>query len=430
MVKAMNFREYSDNHQCKVCAYARVSTMYGEQLNSFENQVEMYTDKIKSNPDWKFVGVYADPAITGTTDERPEFKRMMQDARKHKFDLILVKSISRFARNTLLTLQSIRELQKLGIRVIFEKEHLDTGNPSSEMMISIMSAFAQEESRNTSERVKKGIRMRAANGKISWTPLYGYKKDGEREFVIVEEEAVAVRRIFDLYEKGALYAQIKTQLAAEGLKAQNGREWSRSRIRIMLSNERYAGHVLTNKQYIENHLTHKQIKNKGEVQQLFIENHHDAIIPPDQFTRVQTILSLRSEGQYPYADFLLCPYCGKSLKRRAGVLCVRDKIWTCEDDRFYIPNDQLDQVVLQAYGAFTGAEVQFEKVDFWWLDQLVSNITFGLHTSRDDQTVTVLWKNGERTTIPSGISMQVLRNKRIGYLKKQQKAHREEKRMA
>ena len=153
----------------KVCAYARVSTEFEQQMGSYENQIDIYTEKITSNPEWEFVGVYADPGLSGTTDDRPEFQRMLRDAERHKIDIILVKSISRFARNTLLTVRTIRYLQSLGVAVIFEKENIDTSKPYSEMMLSILSAFAQEESRNISERVKKALRMKIANGDLPWT---------------------------------------------------------------------------------------------------------------------------------------------------------------------------------------------------------------------------------------------------------------------
>ena len=150
----------------RVVAYCRVSTDYEGQLESNDHQVELAREKIMKNPDWEFAGVYADPAYTGTNDERPEFQRMMRDARKYRFDIILVKSISRLARNTVLVIETIKELKSLGISVLFEKENIDTGAPYSEMLLTVMSAFAQEESRNISERVKKGLRMRAQNGEI------------------------------------------------------------------------------------------------------------------------------------------------------------------------------------------------------------------------------------------------------------------------
>lgn len=415
-------------HLCRVCAYARVSTLCGEQLNSFENQVEIYTDKIKSNPEWEFAGVYADPAISGTTGDRPQFKKMMCDAKKHKFDLILVKSISRFARNTLLALQSIRELRQLGIRVIFEKEHIDTGNPESEMMLTIMSAFAQEESRNISERVKKGIQMRAANGDIPWAPMYGYKKEGEKAFVIVEKESEIVRRIYDMYEKNTRPARIAMQLNAEGIRMRSGKEWNRQKVIAILKNERYAGNVLTNKTYTENHLTHKRITNRGEVEQLSLDNHHDAIIPQEQFARVQTIQRLKKERQYPYSDMLICPYCRKSLNLAVGLPNTSLKSWVCDEDRFYMPTNQLDAAVLQACSLFLhgsgstlGAEEMegITSVEYWWLDKLATNISFGFHETTSDQTVTVHWKSGESTTVPSGVKMGILRNKRMRWLNKQ-----------
>ena len=181
----------------RVAAYCRVSTDYDTQMGSYDNQVEMYMNKIANNPDWQLVDIYADPAVSGTTDKRPNFQRMLRDADNKAFDLLLVKSISRFARNTLITIETIRHFQSLGIGCFFEQENIDTSSPYSEMMLTILSAFAQEESRNISERVKKGIRMNQARGNVPWIPIYGYTRIDDTPYIIVENEAEVIRRIFD-----------------------------------------------------------------------------------------------------------------------------------------------------------------------------------------------------------------------------------------
>ena len=186
----------------RVCGYIRVSTDKKSQQESYNNQIKMAVSEIKRHPGWKYVGIYEDPAYTGTKGDRPGFQNMMKDARAGKFDKIYVKSISRFARNTLLTLQKLKELETLGITVYFEKERIDTGGLYSEILLSIMSAFAQEESRNISERVKHGIRIRAENGEVSWTPVYGFDKKGNDEFVFVRDEVEIIKRIFREYERG------------------------------------------------------------------------------------------------------------------------------------------------------------------------------------------------------------------------------------
>ena len=186
----------------RVAAYCRVSTATEAQMGSYDNQVQMYMNKIANNPDWQLVDIYADPDVSGTTDKRPNFQRMLRDAENKAFDLLLVKSISRFARNTLITIETIRNLKSLGIGCFFEKENIDTSSPYSELMLTILSALAQEESRNTSERVKKGIRMNQARGNVPWVPIYGYTRVDDKPYVIVEEEAVVIRRIFDEYNKG------------------------------------------------------------------------------------------------------------------------------------------------------------------------------------------------------------------------------------
>ena len=188
-----------------------------EQLGSCNNQVDVFMAQINENPEWELVEIYADPEMTGTTSDRPEFKRMMEDAEKHEFDVLLCKSISRFARNTLISVQSVRRLQALGITVIFEKENIDTSNKASEVMLTIMSAFAQEESRNISERVKAGLKLHYQNGEALWSELYGYRKVKDQEYVIEGNEAAVVRRIFNAFEKGSTVRDIVASLNSDGI---------------------------------------------------------------------------------------------------------------------------------------------------------------------------------------------------------------------
>ena len=400
----------------KVCAYCRVSTAQEEQLESFDHQVSIYADMILSNPEWEFAGIYADPGISGTTQERPEFQRMIADAKKHRIDIVLCKSISRFARNLLLTVQTVQQLKDLGVRVIFEKEHIDTSDPKSDLLFNLMAAFAQEESRNISERIKAGIHMRYKQGKVSWTPVYGYEKVDEAPYQVKEDEAKVVRRIFDEYEKGQSTTDIARILNADGVLSPKGNDWGAGSIGVILKNPVYVGDIVTNKTYIESHLTHKSRVNKGEIEQICISDHHEAIIERKQFDGVQTIFKMRTESEYPFQGFLTCPCCGRKLKKMNGDNGIRVSMWGCAKDVFLVPTAKLDDAVLRAYKALDLEGVTDEvtrqikaenpemlKPEYWWIDRLVEDITFGEHNGKDDQTLTVHWYCGKETTVQTKI---------------------------
>ncbi len=390
--------------QLRVAAYCRVSTGFGEQMNSFDNQVSIYMDKIAKNPNWVLADIYADPAISGTTDNRPEFQRMIQDAEKGQFNLLLVKSISRFARNTLVSMQTVQHLQSLGIGVIFEKENIDTTKSYSEMMLTILSAFAQEESRNISERVRKGKRMKEARGEIPWNPLYGYTRVDDTPFVIVDNEAEVVRRIFSEYISGAGLAEIMEALNREGIPSPGGTLWIKNSVTNVLRNERYCGDVMTMKVYCHDHMTHKYKRNQGEVDQYLVEDHHTPIVSREIFKCAQEIRKLRKDNVYPYQGFLVCPNCGRKLVRMM-------RGWGCSCNRFYIPATKLNAALLKAYEAFDPSDTADEKsrmikvqnptvnsVEYWWLKELVDRITF----DGDCKNLTVHWICEKKTEVPTG----------------------------
>ncbi len=402
----------------RVCAYARVSTDAERQLGSFENQVEIYTEKIKGNPDWEFAGIYSDPGISGTIAERPGFQKMLQDAKRHKFDIILVKSISRFARNTILCIEKIRMLQGLGIAVIFEKENIDTSKPYSEMILTILSSFAQEESRNASERLKKGKKMRALNGQSEWRPIYGYTNEAPHS--IIEEEADVIRRIFNEYESGADCGEIARGLNRDGLPRRAGEKWAKSTVWSLLKNEKHIGDVLLNKSYNENHITHKKVRNEGRVEQIYLKNHHPGIISRTQFERVAAIREMKREMTYPFGDKLRCPVCGEPLtifKDEWNNQAQNYYYWYCDGDDFIV-STKVKKAVLAAYNQLTLEGVTdeetiriktehpaFDSVEYWWVDALIEKVTFSPHERMSERTLTVHWKCGKRTTVPSGMNV-------------------------
>ena len=296
----------------RVAAYVRVSSAFERQQNSFANQIRIYRSSIQAHPDWQLAGIYADEARSGTTDNRPGFRRLLRDCRKKKIDMVIVKSISRFARNTLIAIENVRMLQNLGIPILFEKENIDTSKPYSEMLLTILAAFAQEESRNISERMKKGLQMRAQNGSVRWIRTYGYRKGPDGKPVTELEEAAIVKQIFYRYEHGESMKQIRQSLNEASIPSATGKHWSDTTVRDILCNPRYVGDILTNKYYTQDHLTHKVKRNRGEVERIRIADHHEAIIDRKTFERVQIIRKLknREQGstvQYPFGNRLRCP---------------------------------------------------------------------------------------------------------------------------
>ena len=305
----------------RVAAYCRVSTDSDEQETSFETQVEVYEKKIRANPAWEYAGVYTDEGITGTkASKRPGFQKMIKDAENGKIDRILTKSISRFARNTIDCIAYVRHLKELGTTILFEKENIDTGSTYSEMLLTVLAAFAQEESRSISANITWGVRKRFENGQERWAKMFGYRKDFDtgETYIIVEEEAKVVRLIYELYEKGMTTTETGKELEKREIPTPSGgKVWNAALVRSILVNEKYCGDLILQKYVTTDHLTHTFEKNDGEEAPMYyIKDHHKAIVPREQFNRVQKILDCRNKkvngyDTYPLGDKLRCPYCGK-----------------------------------------------------------------------------------------------------------------------
>ena len=268
----------------RVAAYCRVSTDQEEQLLSYENQVRFYTESINSNPEYEYAGIYADEGISGTnTKKRDEFNRMIMDCRAGKIDRIITKSISRFARNTLDCLNYVRELKGLGIGVTFEKENIDTLDAKGEVLLTILSSLAQDESRNISENSTWGIRKRFEIGQhtMSTKRFLGYDADENGKLVVNKQQAKIVKRIFIEFLWGKTPDYIKRIFEREGvINWDGGTKWQSTTIGSMLENEKYKGDTLLQKSYTVDFLTKKRVQNEGEVQQYYIEDDHEAIIEP------------------------------------------------------------------------------------------------------------------------------------------------------
>jgi DNA invertase Pin-like site-specific DNA recombinase len=352
----------------RVCAYCRVSTDTEEQLSSYETQVSYYEDYIKKRPDWEFSGIYADEGITGTnTKKRTDFHRMIDDCLAGKIDMIITKSISRFARNTLDCLQYVRMLKDKGIGVYFEKENIDTLDAKGEVLLTILSSLAQDESRSISENSRWGITRRFQQGKVrvNHTKFMGFDKDENGELIINEPEAAHLRRIVDEYLNGGKgLKKIKKGLEADGILTATGNKvWHESAIKKMLQNEKLAGDALLQKTITVDFLTHKRVKNEGQVPQYFVENSHPAIISKETFQAVQREMERRSQlrkdkdpsrytNRYPFSGKIVCSECGKKFTRKHwGAGKYKKPIWICrtriEDGKKGCSMPTLDEEKLQ-----------------------------------------------------------------------------------
>lgn len=303
----------------KVAGYARVSTDQEEQQTSYEAQLDYYQRYITAHEDWEFAGMYSDEGISGTSTKRRDgFNRMIQDALDGKIELIITKSVSRFARNTVDSLTTIRKLKAEGIEVYFEKENIHTLDSKGEVLLTIMASLAQEESRSISENVKWGHHKRFADGKeyVAFSRFLGYDRGPNGELVVNPEQAKVVRLIYGEFLTGLSYSAIAKKLTELDIKTPSGKsKWSPNSVQSILTNEKYAGDALLQKFYTADYLTKKQVKNTGEVPQYYVEGIHEAIIDKPQFARVQDEVAKRSRasrysGVYIFSSKIKCGDCG------------------------------------------------------------------------------------------------------------------------
>lgn len=323
------------DRRIKVAAYARVSSGKDAMLHSLAAQITYYQNLITSHQGWEFAGVYADEAFTGTKDNRHEFQRLIQDCKEGKIDMVIVKAISRFARNTVTLLETIRMLKSLNIDVYFEEQNLHTLSAEGEMVLTFLASFAQEESRSVSENMKWRIKKDFEQGLI-WgsKPQLGYRIENRR-LVIVSDEAELVKRIFSLYLDGYGYQAIAKILNAEGQTGINGNKWCKTTIGHVLNNYNYTGDLILQKTFRENHLTKRKKKNKGELEQYLVESAHEPIITKEQFVMAQTLkyqrakhfnLSDKPNRPHLFTSIIRCGICGKHYRRKKQ---QRRMWWTC-----------------------------------------------------------------------------------------------------
>ncbi|MGI6608763.1 MAG: recombinase family protein [Erysipelotrichaceae bacterium] len=326
----------------RVAAYARVSVERGRTLHSYSAQVSYYNELIQKNPEWEFAGVYSDLGISGTgIEKRNDFKRLLQDCEEGKIDIILTKSISRFARNTVDLLNVVRHLKELGIEVRFEKEGISSLTGDGELMLSILASFAQEEVISTSNNIKWAIKKKFESGKPQCRyKIYGYRWDGDN-LVIEPEEAKIVKLIFQMYLNKVSAERMEIELKEMGVIATNGGYFNIGTIRDMLLNITYTGNLLLQKSYTPNPLVRRKVKNNGQLPKYYVENNHEAIIPMEMFIQVQEERKRRkAEGQRAnfgknitcFSCRVKCPICGKNYMRNSRSKNsdgIKAHIWTC-----------------------------------------------------------------------------------------------------
>lgn len=337
-------------HRKRVAAYCRVSTNSDEQLNSYTSQKNYYTNYIMKNAEWTMAGIFADEGLSGTQAlKRPEFLRMIRHCKQKKIDLILVKSISRFARNTVDCLSYTRALRALGIGVLFEEEHINSLDPDSEFLITLHGAMAQTESENTSSRVKWGMRQAMREGKASFRygTLYAYEKGEDGNPKVIPEETEVVRRIYREYLAGGSLRQIAAGLETDHIPSPTEKGWSINVIRNILTNEKYAGDVIRQKTFVADPISKRVVKNTGQLPMYLLKNHHEGIVDKVTYNAVQAEWARRNAkrtpsvktvptgkgcyaSKYALSERMICGECGSNYRR-----CVWSKrgkkrtVWRC-----------------------------------------------------------------------------------------------------
>lgn len=363
----------------RVAAYCRVSTDSEDQLNSYKSQVKYYTDLIKSNSEWDFADIYADEAITGTqVTKRENFQRLIKDCMNGDIDMIITKSISRFARNTLDTLKYVRMLKERGIAVLFEEENINTMTMDGELLLVILSSVAQQEVENISANVKKGLKMKMQRGElVGFQGCLGYDYHPEDKSISInEEESEIVRYIFRRYTEGAGGFVIAQELQNLGYKTKRGStKWAESTIIGIIKNEKYKGDILMGKTFTLDPISKRRLDNFGEEDQYYIRNHHEAIISEEVFEKAQKILKRRAKSRclavdgkrdkfsrkYSFSCMIECGFCGGTLTRRSWHSGTQYNkiIWQCvvgtkKGKRFCpdskgIPEDVIEQAFVESY---------------------------------------------------------------------------------
>src|SRR5665648_9574 len=396
----------------RVAGYARVSSGTDAMLHSLSAQISYYNSYIGKRGDWEFSGIYADEAITGTKDTRPEFQRPLEDCRSKKIDIVITKSITRLARNTVTLLQTVRELKLIGIDVYFEKENIHSLSTDGEFMLTILASYAQEESRSVSENQKWRIRKMFAEGRPNTGNMLGYRLFDGKLYIIPEETEI-VKDIFDDYLSGMGPNAIVKKLNDAGIYTKSGAEWCKSTIHKMLRNEKYSGDLLLQKTFNMDHLSKKKQINRGELPMYQVIDSHEAIIDKVTLAKVQFEIERRAvkfcykpqpKKQYLFTSLICCGQCGKHYLRKqanAGSKYMKP-IWICATFNFRGKNSCPSQQIPESILLEKTAEVLgTTELDMDLLKKSISKIRIPEHNRieyifMDGRSVEVMWENPSR----------------------------------
>lgn len=367
VIERVNFQIPMQPKALRVCAYARVSSGKDAMLHSLSAQVSYYNSLIQSHVGWLYCGVYSDEAITGTKSQRGGFQRMLASCHAREIDLVITKSISRFARNTVTLLETVRELKSLGVDVFFEEQNIHTMSADGELMLTILASYAQEESLSASENQKWRIRKAFENGEIvNLRFLFGYNVTADG-IQVNEKEAAIVREIFTRFNDGESLSAISRDLNGRGCERTFGGTWCADRIRNLLSNEKYTGNALLQKQYRKNHIDKKLVPNRGELPMYYVAGSHEPIIDQAAFDKAQVRLNelarqAENRGKptrTAFSGLVRCGLCGSTYKR---VTCRGKHFWNCttfqtkgkaECSAKKIPAETLESLTCEVLGADT-----------------------------------------------------------------------------
>ncbi len=396
----------------RVAAYARVSSGKDAMLHSLSAQVSYYNNYIQKRPDWAFAGIFADEAVTGTKDNRDAFQQMLLACEKGQIDRIITKSITRFARNTVDLLNTVRKLKALSIDVYFEEEHVHTLSEEGELLLTVMASHAQEQSRAVSSNCKWRIRKNFSMGKASFCRIYGYKVQ-HGEYRIIPNEAEIIRMIYQDYLSGMGPNAIRRKLISLNSPTKNGGKWTDGAINNILSNEKYIGDLLLQKSYVSDHLSKLQKPNKGELAQYYVRNHHPAIIGREMFAAVQAEKKQRTalystafteQKTYPFSSLITCSICGAHYMHKmasSGPKYIRP-VWICGTynrlgknhcQAQQIPEDILIEVTNQVLGIPCFDVDTFKK----HIEKIVIPQPFTLEFHmRNEQIITKTWVHSSR----------------------------------
>lgn len=411
-------------HALRVAAYTRVSSGKDAMLHSLSAQVSYYSNKIQSHRGWQFCGVFTDEAITGTKEIRKGFQQLLVECRAGNIDMVITKSISRFARNTVTLLDTVREMKLLGVDIYFEEQNIHTISADGELMLTILASYAQEESRSTSENMKWRIKKNFEEGKPWNGTVLGYNMD-DGQYIIVPEEAEIVKRIFSDYLDGFGCEAIAKRLNEEGIPSPRGIQWSFSTVHRLLNNYSYTGNLLLQRTFRENHITKKYQVNRGELPMYHAAETHDPIISMDVFDAVRKEAAIRAEHfrgstaprSYPFSSKLVCMGCGKKYRRKTKATNV---VWNCStfDKKGKAACSTSKQIPEEALMGVTAQVLGLEAFDSSLFEQLVSEIEVGSNNTlrylfRNGRAVETTWKDQSRATSWTAEMRQTAREKEM-----------------